>query len=263
MIFARKKNKNSKKTKTTSYLYTNNGNGFNTEHKTKMKRLLAELRKENKKQVSDFKTELQSKTTVEEMKSTWWIKQYITPATNKKPLTLDELKTAVLKRYETIKAKDLEKKIERLETVFNAGELLSANITVEWVKSRTWGANPTATVRYSYKTPEGLINYGNVESRSVGGCGFDKLSTAIAEALNQINEVLKPMYTAKNRKPNLSSHELLGYGSGYGILPSLQGGVGVSCYPQIFEKLGFKFRSVSSGKTFDVFEIIRSDLYQY
>jgi len=96
-----------------------------------------------------------------------------------------------------------------------------------------------------------------VVSGSIGGCGYDKLSTAVAECLNQVNAVLRPLYLMKDKHTGKKNHEYLGYGSGYGILPNFEGGVGVSCYPRIFENVGYEFKTIASGKTFDVFTITK------
>jgi len=61
-------------------------------------------------------------------------------------------------------------------------------IDVSWKKSTTWGANPTAEVW----TDEYLGS-----SRSVGGCGYDKESTAIAEPFNRSKQMAKIAIIAK------------------------------------------------------------------
>lgn len=50
-------------------------------------------------------------------------------------------------------------------------------IAIDWTQSRTWGACPSASVW--------LSGAGFFTSRKVGGCGYDKRSTAAAEALAQ------------------------------------------------------------------------------
>jgi hypothetical protein len=123
----------------------------------------------------------------------------------------------------------------------------SITITVDWKKSQMWGMNPNAECFIS-----GL---GTLKSGSVSGCGYDKLSTAVSNILNQIPQFLQLMYIVKNKNYKKSNRECLGYGSGYGILPTFEGGVGVGCYDRIFTNIGYKFETVSSGKTFDVFRI--------
>lgn len=172
-------------------------------------------------------------------------------------MSLTEVKAYLVKRMEAKIYKNIEKEVNEIKEVFNAGDLISAKITVEWKKNRTWGANPTAEAWAQFKNKEGHIDSTHTSSGSIGGCGYDKKSTAVANALNQINAILKPLYKAKNKDIEKPNRELLGYGSGYGILPHLEGGVGVECYPRIFEKVGYKFESVASGNNFDVFIITK------
>lgn len=146
--------------------------------------------------------------------------------------------------------------LEKIATIEKAGTLTSATITIEWKKSATWGNNPKATLRYSYTDNEGHENSNYMEGSSIGGCGYDKESTAAAEVLNKAPEALKPLYIAKEKAAETkSSHEVIGYGSGYGIKPYFEGGVGINCFRSIYEKLGYKWENTASGKTFDVYTI--------
>ena len=53
-----------------------------------------------------------------------------------------------------------------------------------------------------------------------------------------------------------NSHDLLGYGSGYGVLPYFEGGVGVSSLLYIFKKLVYKVNEYHT-KTSDFYTIER------
>ena len=126
-------------------------------------------------------------------------------------------------------------------------------ITLEWKRSRMWGANPRAYTNYDF------------EGESIGGCGYCKTSTASAQALNSHLPLMKLLYKKKeahlrkNKSPkdklSNSSHTILGYGAGYGILPHFEGGVGVSCHQRIVEGLGLKWRDVSSTEWTNVYMI--------
>ena len=133
-------------------------------------------------------------------------------------------------------------------------------ITVEWRASRMWRSNPKSFTNYGF------------ESRSIGGCGYDKLSTATAEALNSHLPFLKLLYTEKDKKiknfleenkdkdaKNGFNREVLGYGSGYNILPHFEGGVGVSCHMSILKNLGIEMRQITDAKNTDVFLIKRME----
>ncbi len=94
---------------------------------------------------------------------------------------------------------------------------------------------------------------------------FDKESAAVGESLNKSPAVMRVLYQAaeqamKNGESfkTLSSGcvswgDVLGYGSGYAILPYFEGGVGVSCFWSILQKCGFVCRCSGSGRWFDTY----------
>ena len=86
--------------------------------------------------------------------------------------------------------KDTAAKLARLDRVAAAPDLTFISISVDWVRSRTWGNNPHAEARTNTGTFSGTAS----------GCGYDKESTAIAEALNQCDSVLKVLYTLKENE---------------------------------------------------------------
>ena len=120
--------------------------------------------------------------------------------------------------------------------------------------------------------PKACASNGFIGS-SISGCGYDKHSTATDQALNSDKRILKLMYfkkeeELKQRKPTYTeqngheknteralNHFLFGYGSGYGVLPHFESGVGVSCHIRICEKIGLKMESVSDTKHTNVYII--------
>lgn len=155
--------------------------------------------------------------------------------TEKKKIIIDKLIKNALKNIEEFNNKcDLINQTKACEYI---------EITVEWKKSSVWGLNPHAIVW----TNNGY-RYG-----SASGCGYDKLSSAIASCLNEDYSILKRLYTEyekilrKNKKAN--PHEF-NYGAGY-IYPYFEGGVGYSCFKGIFEKLGAKINKWNETKTSD------------
>lgn len=120
-------------------------------------------------------------------------------------------------------------------------------VSIEWKSSRTWGSNPRASTNFGF------------EGESIGGCGFCKQSTALAQGLNSHLPLLKLLFAKKERglKEGITDDKMrnyLGYGSGYQILPHFEGGVGVESHRNIIEGLNLTFEHVS-GKSFDVFTI--------
>lgn len=222
-----------------------------------MKNLIKAIETEQKTRLSEFITGLESINELTGLSS--WIYTDLLPKSKKMQSfnTVGEAKAYLIERKQKQVYKSIEREAAKITAIKNAGKLISARIQVEWKKSRMWGMNPSAEMWVQFTNKEGQQDSAYFVSGSIGGCGYDKLSTATAQVLNQCNEALKMLYTAKNKAIDTKNHELIGYGSGYGILPSFEGGVGVDCHKRIFEKLGYKFKCTASGKTFDAYEITK------
>ena len=212
-----------------------------------MEKLKKLVERENKKQqtkaLKDIKT-LEKNYILEH----WYYKEKLTNTQIKK-YTNDELTTKEIKdilKNKTIKEYQtrLEKDLKRIETIDGASnDIIYINIAINWVKSKTWGFNPNALI---------TTNAGQITEGRASGYGYDKESSAIAEALNKNNDILKLLYVAKNKKMTLknnNSHDLLGYGSGYGVLPYFEGGVGANSLMNIFRKLGYKVTEYHTEKS--------------
>ena len=203
-----------------------------------MEKLKKLLEKENKKQIKEALQNLKN-ASAEDITNLWYYKEKLTNTQikkyNNKELTIKQLKeilkNKIVKEYE----QKLKKAIKKIDTIKEANEKIQTiNISINWVKSSTWGYNPHATI---------TTDLGEITEGRASGYGYDKESASIAEALNKNNDILKLLYIAKNKKMTLknnNSHDLLGYGSGYGVLPYFEGGVGASSLMNIFRKLGYK-----------------------
>lgn len=116
-------------------------------------------------------------------------------------------------------------------------------MSIDWTASRTWGSNPCARLW--------AIGCGYHESRSVGGCGYDKRSTAAAEALEQ-NINIKALAFALLNSYNLAfiykvlksytdTREVFGYGLHFGrVYCNFGAGCGMSSVVNELEHLGYK-----------------------
>lgn len=155
----------------------------------------------------------------------------------------------MLKKVEKQKQEEL----NILEMIYNSESAISEIvITVEWVKSRTWGMNPKANVTVYKDSEYGKSRIGSRESRFVSGCGYDKESTAIAEALNEFLPVRRLLCKAIDIDVSLP------YGiANYSGIPHFSGGVGSDCFWRVFEVLGFSVNHVSGTKTTDVWVITK------
>lgn len=224
-----------------------------------MKNLINAIREEEKKRLEDFINEVKKVKAIQDMDK--WQYNGLLPK-GKKIVQFTNVKDAkayVIARKEKKIYKTIEDEIKGIETVMNSGTFESIKITIEWKRSAMWGSNPRAEAWMRFVNADGQTDIKYAISGYISGCGYDKQSTAVAEVLNQFNEVLKPLYLMKNQPKNINKHnrDVFGYGAGYGILPKLEGGVGVSCYPAIFAKIGYKFETVASGKNFDVYQITK------
>lgn len=133
-------------------------------------------------------------------------------------------------------------KLAKLDRVANAPDLIFISVSVEWVRSRTWGYNPHVEVRTNTGTYTGTAS----------GCGYDKESAAIADAFNKCDSILKALYQlkenglragktdeSKTASCGRSNGDICGYGAGYGAMPYFEGGVGASCFWSILKNCGF------------------------
>ena len=134
-------------------------------------------------------------------------------------------------------------KLAQLDRVANAPDLTFVSVSVDWVRSSAWGHNPHVEIRTNTGTYYGTAS----------GCGYDKESTAIAEAFNKCDSILKALYrlkenglragktdASKTACTGVDNRNICGYGSGYSVLPHFEGGVGASCFWSILKDCGYK-----------------------
>lgn len=161
---------------------------------------------------------------------------------------IKELKTETGKQKATIKAhNEIENVIAKYQALKGITySNIKIEISVSWKKSYMWGYNPHAEVRIFTKTSSGETYYDYIDS-TASGCGYDKLSSAIATALNQSMK-LKSFFISKTRKLNAMNQK---YHGTYGLYENydLMGGCGVSCYRSIFEGLGFTWYHNSTDRS--------------
>jgi hypothetical protein len=155
-----------------------------------------------------------------------------------------EVKKAIIEKEQKENNKRIEKFFKKCDDILKAEAAKNITISVSWVNNSTWGKNPHAEVWAG----------GQYTTGKASGCGYDKLSTAIAAAFNQNESILKLVFVAYEKalrkNKNISIREAVGYGLGYQY-PSFEGGVGYSCFSNFFQKLGAKTNTWQEGKTWD------------
>lgn len=134
----------------------------------------------------------------------------------------------------------LNRRMEKaLEKIAQVEEVLTPDcitMLTEWKKSRVWGKNPHVS----------MIAEKKVYTGTASGCGYDKESAAIANALNACPGTLKILYEVKDAaladNEDIDTENAIGYGAGYGALPYYKGGVGVNTIVAILEKCGYEVK---------------------
>ncbi len=181
----------------------------------------------------------------------WFAADYLTPKTAEalKACAPDEPIPAEISAKMKAKAARIESALmnKRFDKVAAAEAVElpdGVSISIKWKKSRTWGANPHATVYAAFTVTEG----------SASGGGYDKESAAIASAFNDNPEVMAIIYTAVESgvKPGYSVLDSVG-------LPFFDGGCGVSCFYTVFENCGYQFKKTAGGRTFDCYSIEKKE----
>lgn len=103
-------------------------------------------------------------------------------------------------------------------------------IVIRFVRNQTWGWNPHAELYIGGETFNGRAS----------GCGYDKASAAMSEALNACPAIMRALYERDDKRPDgVSRREWLDYGSGCGVLPAFEGGVGVRTLCDVLSACGF------------------------
>ena len=159
---------------------------------------------------------------------------------------LETKKQFLIARINKELEKDIIKKTNEINLVYSANDLVSVKIQIEWKKSKMWGYNPTCNI----VVQDDKNRYINYTSGSIGGCGYDKKSTSVADALNA-SPTIRKLFCEKGE--NVTSYGFRHQNND--SLPYLDGRVGCECYSRVFEEMGYKFESIAHGDNFDVYNI--------
>ena len=153
-------------------------------------------------------------------------------------ITREEALKFATKKIEKVYKKQLEEDINKINDIMESEENFDEIYLQIQSKKNAYG--------YQYKCNLSADEGTNIIGTFTNGCGYDKLSSAISEVLNEYKPLLKMLYEVKESNINTNNRELLGYGSGYGLLPYFEGGVGISCYYKIFNSIGLQFKEINS-----------------
>lgn len=149
--------------------------------------------------------------------------------------------------------REIAKEVEKVRAEKEQKPVKKIEIVVEWKKSRTWGNCPKAIAKVCFY--DGTFT--RFEGSRVMGYGYDKLSTAVAEVLNEFlkGACYKYADNIKALKPyGIRFYDYKGLEHVY-----FEGGVGVSCYRDCLEAINGHFEVGIAGNTFDTYRITLTD----
>lgn len=171
----------------------------------------------------------------------WRYRELLTKRQQQKPAK--EQKNLIIKKLTNEILKTIEKFNNKADDIAKAETVKEIYISVSWWRSRVWGFCPSAEVWAAGQYTQG----------SASGCGYDKLSAGVGEALNKNYSCLKILYNLfekQLRKNAQSSPHDVAYGMGYSM-PYYEGGVGYSCFRSIFKLAGAKINEWRETKNND------------
>ena len=218
----------------------------------KLSNLRKEVKKENKARLLKNIEAIKNLTIEDMMKNYGVFRNCETKTIFKKyqdgEITEKEAKKKTIEHTKKEALKSLNKNLNKILAVEEAKSVYSVDIYIDWKRSQTWGWCPRAYIQVYSLDNNNNHDYEQLEGYA-SGCGYDKLSSSIASALNGSNAALKLLYEAEEKRlrnikkgNNQTRRYFIGYGSGYGVMTYFEGGVGFESQYTIFKKLGYNIK---------------------
>lgn len=141
----------------------------------------------------------------------------------------------------------------KIDHIENAGTVLDGSVSIRWTKGGQYGWQATASLAYTYLTPDGKILSKVVDGSRTKGWGYDKESTAFVSAAEKSPEFVKILMDARAKKKDLGYGVTSGAGGPY--FPHFNGGVGMGSIWKSMERAGYTFESVRTAtETLNVYQ---------
>ena len=152
--------------------------------------------------------------------------------------------------------------IKKLEQTEPAKKI---EIVVSWSNGSCYGWQAKARARF-----ETASRWAGVESSLTSGCGYDKRSTATANALNQIKPLFVliadkleklPKKQIKTYLTRAAGRDFIGYGFDFwgGAFGSFSYGVGFECHRDNLKKLGFDCSASYEGEKEEFYQFTKNE----
>lgn len=155
-------------------------------------------------------------------------------------------------------AKQLAEKLSFIDQLEQSEGVKALTLSVDWRRSAMWGLNPHCIAHVVTDSGKFYQFEG-----TASGCGYDKLSASVADALYQCKELRSMLCEAKERKVRKlalsdiseANRNYLPYGAGYGAVPYLESGVGISSTLSVLGAVGLVVVASSHTKTSDFYHL--------
>lgn len=151
-------------------------------------------------------------------------------------------KKKMISRFTRENEKQRAKYLDKLAAAEAAPDPEYIAVNIEWKRNRTWGFNPTVEISgESVRTVD-----------TASGCGYDKPSAATASAANAHREIMRILYKHAERGGEFPYSVYT-----YAGLPYFDGGCGMSCFYNVFEACGYRFKQTANGRHFEAYAITK------
>jgi len=158
--------------------------------------------------------------------------------------TVNDFLPKLIKKVDT-------KKFFQVQNIFALEDNIeSFTLDLEKKNHKLWGTVYKAHLEL--KTKKGYTQ--TYDSGFSKGCGYDKKSFVIANALNQCELLLKEIYTIKENNFEKSNQELFGLGNADEIIPFFSRG---DLSFNVLQKIGYKQKCIKTTKNHDVYEFFK------
>ena len=159
-----------------------------------------------------------------------------------------------MKKAARAEKREAEKKAAKIAAIMSSPRVDHIELNIEWKRSRMWGMNPHLTAWAHYSEPD--ADGSKCSSRftaTCSGCGYDKLSTVVADCFNHF--LKRDLYEMSARKLKKMPYGITHWEETNNRY--FEGGVGIECYRDIAEFIGGSFVRVARGDSFDAFHFTR------
>lgn len=146
--------------------------------------------------------------------------------------------------YYNAQKKVFDERMAKLDRIESAGLPVQATLVISHGGRGAYGVQWKGKLEYNDE--HGFRKF--IDGDSTTGTGYDKISTAAANAMNDSAGFLKILLDARLKKKDVGHGARLLIGDPW--LPYYEGGVGINSFNHTMEKVGYDVKDVSNQNTY-------------